>query len=335
MFARTVSDVPAGVPPHPILGRSETIERLRARLPLLAAARRTTLITGATGTGKEVVARGLHGATGSGERPFVPVHCGALPENLAESELFGHTRGAYTGASHARNGLIRSAKGGTLFLDEIDSLTLPLQAKLLRFLESGEVRAVGADSAQRCGDIWVLAATNKDLQQEVKRGAFREDLLYRIDVMRVSIPSLAQRAEDIELLAEHFLDALGSPGLSFSRSARRAMLRHSWPGNVRELKHRVERAALLGQGEVIDAEDLGLASLAPAPVAAAPVASLEEQLWRLVAEEGLSLHDAMALCERCLLSRALVEEQENRSRAAQRLQIHVRTMFKKLAEPGG
>jgi len=303
--------------------------RLRDTVSRIAQARRTTLITGATGTGKEVLARTLHALGRVASQPFVPVHCGALPEQLAEAELFGHTRGAFTGAVQARTGLIRSARGGTLFLDEIDSLTLPMQAKLLRFLEASEVRAVGSDEVTRCGDTWVLAATNKDLHARVMDGTFRDDLLYRLEVIHVRLPELREREDDIELLAEHFLGDTGRRGLVLSPCARRALRAHRWPGNVRELKHRIERAALLVQGTQIEPSDLGLGGIGP--LATRLDENLDEQLWGLVDREGLSLAEAVALCERKLIERALSEEGENRTRAAHRLGIHVRTIFKKLA----
>lgn len=320
-----------------ILGRSDAIDRVRRDLPRIAKARRTTLITGPTGSGKEVVARVLHELGSAGRpAPFVPVHCGAMPEHLAESELFGHTRGAFTGADHARSGLLRSAAGGTLFLDEVDALSLAVQAKLLRFLEDGEVRPVGSDRTERVGRSWVLAASNRDLGQLVARRAFREDLLFRLDFLRVSLPPLADRGHDVLLLAHQFLDELGQGHRELTDAARAALCRHTWPGNVRELKHRVERAALSVDGP-IDASDLGLgvAARAEPPGLGDPAGSLEDLLWNLVEEDGMSLGEAIEHCEHALIHSALRAEDDNRTRAAARLGIHVRTIFKKLSRDVG
>ena len=318
-----------------VLGNSVGIQALLARIPVVARARRTTLIKGPTGAGKEVIASCLHRAahaavSTSGPRPapYVAVHCGALPEQLAEAELFGHTRGAFTGALQARTGLIRSAAGGTLFLDEIDSLQPTVQAKLLRFLESGELRALGSDRVEHA-NVWVIAATNGDLRELVLKGSFREDLMYRLDVMHLDLPPLRIRGSDIELLARHFLTQCAGQALDFTPRAVAALYAHDWPGNVRELKHRVERAALLAEPPLVDAKDL---DLQPAP-ASAPTAApgrMERELWSLIEQDGLSLGEAVAYCERKLIEAALSAEMDNRTRAAQRLGIHVRTIFKKL-----
>ncbi len=310
-----------------LLGHSLEIKALLERLPILAAARRTTLITGPTGSGKEVVASELHRASGRG--PLVNVHCGALPEQLAESELFGHARGAFTGAHSARPGLIRSASGGTLFLDEIDSLSLGVQAKLLRFLETGEYRAVGSDVPERA-EVWVLTATNANLRERIRQGAFREDLLYRIEVMHLRLPALRDREDDITLLAHHFLAQSGTVRHGFTEAAMAALHRHSWPGNVRELRHRVERAAWLSKDVDIGEEDLELGATEPARTAEFVDNHVHRALWELVDRDGLTLTEAVAMCERVLIEGALRAEGDNRTRAAQRLGIHVRTIFKKL-----
>jgi DNA-binding NtrC family response regulator len=295
----------------------------------IARARRTTLISGATGTGKEVVARTLHEMGQDRGVPYVAVHCGALPEQLMDAELFGHTRGAFTGATQARDGILRSAHGGTLFLDEVDSLSLPAQAKLLRFLETGELRTVGADRVERV-QTWVLAATNRDLRQAAMSSQFREDLLYRLEVMHIELPPLRMRGQDIERLAHHFLAAIAGPLRSFSPCALVALRSHDWPGNVRELKHRVERAALLTENSPIRAVDLGLAESTPAQ--GVETADFSDQLWRMVERQGLSLGQAVDLCERAIIEAALRAERDNRTRAAERLRIHVRTIFKKLSD---
>ena len=316
-----------------MIAQSPEMREVLSRLPAIARARKTTLICGPTGSGKEVIARELHDFRGGASGPYVPVHCGALPDQLVEAELFGHTRGAFTGAATARPGLVRSAAGGTLFLDEVDSLTLGTQAKLLRFLETGEYRPVGSDRIDR-SDTWVIAATNRSLEERVALGDFRADLLYRLDVLRIDLPPLRLRTSDLELLALHFLPA--APALTFTPDATAALHAHDWPGNVRELKHRVERAAVLCQGGQIDAALLGLAAShepvpAAVPLAAASGDPLRDQLWSLIADQGLTLPEAVARCEHVLIEAALRAESENRTRAAQRLRIHVRTLFKKLS----
>lgn len=314
--------------PQQILGESPPMRALVSRLGVVARSRRTTLITGPTGSGKEVVASALHAAANPATVPYVVVHCGALPEQLAEAELFGHTRGAFTGATQARPGLIRAARGGTLFLDEVDALSLGVQAKLLRFLETGELRSLGCDVTERA-DVWVLAASNCDLRERVARREFREDLYYRLEVMHLRIPPLRTRGTDVELLARFFLGRVGGVGCEFSGAALEALRRHDWPGNVRELKHRVERAALLAERGVLEAEDLELEAAEAAPVSRGETEV--DALWGLIEREGLSLGEALATCERRLIETALRLENDNRSRAAHRLGIHVRTIFKKLS----
>jgi DNA-binding NtrC family response regulator len=318
-----------------LVGRSPPIKLLKARLPAVARAQRTTLISGPTGAGKDVVARTLHAQSLRRARPFVTIHCAALPDTLVEAEMFGHSRGAFTGATQARAGLIRSAAGGTIFLDEIDSLPAGAQAKLLRFLETGEYRAVGCDRVEH-SDAWVIAATNQDLAERVERGAFRPDLMYRLAVVNLPVPPLAARADDVLTLAEHFLAHAG--GKRLDDDARAALLAHDWPGNVRELKHRVETAALLDDAPMIGVEALGFT--APTASAAAAHASpgnesargttLEDDLWSLIAERGLTLSQAMGHVENLMIRAALRAERDNRTRAANRLGIHVRTIFKKL-----
>ncbi|MCB9761061.1 MAG: sigma-54-dependent Fis family transcriptional regulator [Alphaproteobacteria bacterium] len=305
--------------------------RLKRRLPRVAKAQRTTLIVGETGTGKELVARSLHQLSARRELPFVTVNCGALPDNLVESELFGHVRGAFTGAEQSRHGLVRTASRGTLFLDEVNSLSLRTQARLLRFLETGEYRPVGSDAVER-SEAWIVAATNVDLQAPNRSGGFREDLLHRLQVVRVEVPPLQVRGEDILFLAEHFRDQAGGAGLAFTEGARHAMMAHAWTGNVRELRNRVESAVLLAEGDAIGVEDLGLASVPGlAATSGADDARIEDTLWALVEENGLTLSEAVTLCERILIREALKAEDHNRTRAASRLGIHVRTIFKKLA----
>ena len=315
-----------------LVGDSPPMRALIERIPVVARAGRTTLISGPTGSGKEVVAAALHRARNP-RAPYIAVHCGAIPEQLMEAELFGHTRGAFTGALQPRPGLIKSAAGGTLFLDEIDSLSVPAQAKLLRFLESGECRAVGSDKTEHT-DVWVIAATNKCLATQARQGSFREDLYYRLDVMRLDLPPLCARGRDVEVLAAFFLERI-APSRRFSRAALAAIAAYEWPGNVRELRHRVERAALVAREPTIEPVDMGLGRVEhTATAAAAEPAQVWTELWRMLEEDGLSLSEVMTLCERKLIGQALQAEDNNRTRAARRLGIHVRTIFKKLSQHG-
>ncbi len=329
----SVGTEPAAAPA--LVGCSRRFQELLERLPLVARAQRTTLISGPTGSGKDVIARSLHACSPRRLAPYVTVHCAALPESLVESEMFGHSRGAFTGAVQPRGGLVRSARGGTLFLDEVDSLPASAQAKLLRFLETGEYRAVGSDRVDH-SDAWVIAATNQSLPDRVREGTFRADLMFRLAVVQVPVPALQERPGDIPALAEHFLQQVDT-GKRFDESALAALMSYDWPGNVRELKHRVEAAALLTEAALIDAQALGL----PAGEAAAPqrplaagadpgAAPLEGELWNLLAGSGLTLAQAISECERMLVRAALRAENNNRTRAAGRLGIHVRTIFKKL-----
>jgi two-component system, NtrC family, response regulator AtoC len=314
-----------------IIGESQAMRAVLAKIPPIARARRTTLISGPTGTGKEVIAKALHDNGPTPGTPFVVVHCGAIPDTLAEDELFGHTYGAFTGAREKRAGMLRAASGGTLFLDEVDSLSLKVQANLLRFLENGEFRSVGSDRVERA-QAWVIAATNNDLSESVRKGSFRADLLYRLEVMRVDLPPLRLRGTDVELLAYHFLYQTVGPGRSFTPRAIAALHRYDWPGNVRELKHCIERAALLTSEPFIDVADLGieLPDSAPAPREAP---GLEADLWNLIARDRLSLAEAVSYCEKAIIGAALRAENGNRTRAAERLHIHLRTIFKKLHRP--
>jgi DNA-binding NtrC family response regulator len=219
----------------------------------------TVLIEGESGTGKELVARAIHFNGSRHEGPFVPVHCAALPESLLEAELFGHERGAFTGAVGSRVGRFEAADGGSLFLDELASLTPAIQVKLLRVLEERCVERLGSNRSREV-DFRLIAATNEDLEEKVRKGEFRRDLFFRLSVFAIRLPSLRERAEDIPLLADHFLrrfsEARGRPARCFTQAAHRALVSRPWPGNVRELLNLVETLALVVDGEAIDAEDL-------------------------------------------------------------------------------
>jgi len=294
---------------------------MRAALDLVARVaehKSTVLITGESGTGKEVVARAIHRAGPRAGGPFVAINCAAIPESLLESELFGHARGAFTGASADTMGLFEAADGGTLLLDEIGELPLGLQAKLLRVLQDGEIRRVG-DQRNRRVDARVLAATARDLAAEAKAGRFREDLYYRLNVVAIHLPPLRERPEDIgplsRLFAAQLSRRLGRP-LELAPAALAWAERQPWPGNVRELEHAIERAAVLTDKDVLDVEDLRKGPVAPSPT--------------LGASPG-KLRDASDAAERAAIQSALEAAGGNRRDAAKRLGVSLRTLFYKMA----
>lgn len=242
-----------------ILGRSPAMLAMQETIATVAPTEATVLITGESGTGKELVARALHSGSARADKPMVTVNCAALAENLLESELFGHEKGSFTGADRRREGRFVQANGGTLFLDEIGEMPLPLQAKLLRALQEGEVQRVGSD-APLTVDVRVLAATNRDLREEVARRRFREDLYFRLNVISLEVPPLRDRGEDIPVLAAHFLERFAGRNRKsirgFSPQAVDSLLRYAWPGNVRELENAVERAVILCNGDLITRREL-------------------------------------------------------------------------------
>ena len=244
-----------------IVGSCPPIQQLGKLVAKFARVDSPVMICGESGTGKELVARAIHLASARAQGPFVAVNCGAIPENLLESELFGHVKGAFTGAVQDRSGRAELADGGTLFLDEIGDLPLSHQVKILRFLQERSFERVGSSRSIRV-DVRIVAATHVDLEVAVRAQTFREDLFYRLDVLRVEVPPLRERGEDIELLAEHFLTQAKAKATSvangFSADARLAMRRYRWPGNVRELINRVSKAAILAEGSLITPADLEL-----------------------------------------------------------------------------
>ena len=240
-----------------LIGASDQMVRVKEVVRRAAVATGTVLITGETGTGKELVARAIHAGSARASGPFVPLNCAALTESLLENELFGHARGAFTGAAAPRAGLIEHAAGGTLFLDEIGTMTAPLQAKLLRALESGEVRRIGENESRKV-DVRFVAATNVELRSAVDRGSFRGDLYYRLNVHRVHLPPLRERGDDVAVLVEHFLQRYGaSAGVTTCTPDALAALRsYDFPGNVRELEHIIQRAVAIAPGATIERADL-------------------------------------------------------------------------------
>ena len=243
------------------MGPSSAMQDLCRQIVTVAGARMTVLIEGETGVGKELVARAVHAASPRSDKPFVTVNCGALPRELIEAELFGHTAGAFTGASGSRGGLVKEAAGGTLLLDEVGELPLELQPRLLRFLQEGEVRPVGSDRTTKV-DVRVIAATHRNLRELVDAGEFREDLYFRLRVLPLDVPPLRDRPADIPALAEHFLrDAASKAGRTvrgFEKPALRALMTQPWPGNVRELENRVQRAVVFATGALVTSSDLGM-----------------------------------------------------------------------------
>jgi two-component system response regulator AtoC len=308
-----------------VIGRSAAFKEVLDLAARVAPYPTTVLITGESGTGKEAVARAVHGASPRREAPFVGVNCGAIPENLLESELFGHEKGAFTGAERAREGLFAEAHGGTLFLDEIGELPLPLQVKLLRALQERTIRPVGG-AQEREVDVRVLAATSRDLVQEVEDGRFREDLFYRINVIHLHLPPLRTRPEDIAALAEHFLHRHGSRlGISpqpLSPELVTVLARYSWPGNVRELENVIERGLVLSGGQLTE-EHL------PSHVrTATPQFSLPAD------EDDLSVKRRLPALERELIARALERTRGNRTRASELLDLSTRALTYKIQEYG-
>ena len=335
---RTVSDIasanerPRGL--ERLVGASPAMARVADLLRRAAGTQITVLITGASGTGKEVAARALHEESDRADEPFVALNCGAIPEALIESELFGHEKGAFTGAHSERPGCFEAASGGTLFLDEIGELPRDLQVKLLRVLQEREVVRVGGNRP-RPVDTRVVAATNRDLAGDLRSGAFREDLYYRIAVYPVHMPPLQEREDDVLLLARTFLQQLGRRHgrrvLSLPDSTRQALLQHAWPGNVRELENALERALLLTDGEELTVQTLALRASGPEP--ARPTSGHPTSPTRAKAFEWpRELEDLppLELVERAWLERALELCDGNVREVSRRLGIGRATIARRL-----
>jgi len=266
-----------------IVTRSAKMHEVLRMVDRVAPTESSVLVLGESGTGKELVARAVHERSTRAERPFVPIHCGALPREVLESELFGHEKGAFTGAVNAKPGLIELADGGTLLLDEIGDMEPDSQVKLLRVLETGTFFRVGGTRPRRV-DVRVVAATNRDLAVAMRTGEFRQDLFYRINTITVSLPPLRERPDDIPLLAQHFVETNVTYGVKRLGDRARTLLEsHSWPGNVRELLHAIERAVILAKGDEIEPADLPpeVAGAAAVPVAATATAASLEAMERL------------------------------------------------------
>ncbi|HET7583743.1 MAG TPA: sigma-54 dependent transcriptional regulator [Gemmatimonadaceae bacterium] len=309
-----------------LVGRSRALHAAIEVAHKVARHDSTVLITGESGTGKELVARLIHQSSPRAERPFVAVNCAAIPEALLESELFGHAKGAFTGAVGEKAGLFEEAHGGTIFLDEIGDLPQLLQVKLLRVLQEGEVRRVGA-TAVRTVNVRVVAATNRDLAADVPAGRFRSDLYYRLNVVPIHLPALRERREDIPELALHFLqrfaDRLGFDAGGFSPAALRQLATYDWPGNVRELENAVEQALVLSSGTTIEPSHL------PESVRRGPVSANGSE-----SPDDLSIKRQRESLERTLIRRALDRTRGNRTRAAQLLELSHRALLYKIREYG-
>jgi two-component system response regulator AtoC len=307
-----------------ILAKSQPMVDIFRTISKVAEYKATVLITGESGVGKELVARALHSRSSRRSASFVAVNCGAIPENLLESELFGHKKGAFTDATSDRRGLFEEANGGTLFLDEIGELPLALQVKLLRVLQEETIRRVG-DSKDTKVDVRIVAATHRDLAAEAKAGRFREDLFYRINVLAIAIPPLRSRREDIALLVDHFVarnnGRMGTRIRGLSAEARKLLQEYGWPGNIRELENTIERAMVLAEGDVLEIGDF------PERIREA----LDPVQMQLASGE-LSIKKTNYAIEEILIRRALTKTKGNRTRAAEILEISHRALLYKIKD---
>ena len=311
-----------------LIGRADAFQRMLALVARVAPSRASVLLLGESGTGKELVARAIHEASPRASKPLVAVDCSSLPESLFESELFGHERGAFTGAATARGGLVEAASGGTLFLDEVGDIPLPMQVKLLRLLETGTYRRVGSTEL-RHADIRVVSATHRDLDAMVQDGRFREDLYYRLSTFPIELPPLRERRGDVGLLAPALLERVTAPRrLRLATDALQLLEEQDYPGNVRELRNLLERTALLCDGEVIEAEHVRQAlstgrrpGMRPAAAPPAPAAAMA------------SGSDLRSL-EQAALRETVARHTGSRAELAQRLGISERSLYRKLRELG-
>jgi len=308
-----------------IIGTDPSVRQLIELVERVAPSSAAVAILGESGTGKELVAQAVHTKSARGDKPFIPVNCAAISKELIESELFGHEKGAFTGALNARKGAFEEADGGTLFLDEVGELPVELQAKLLRALESGEIKRVGASRPIHV-DVRIVAATNRDLLQGVRDGRFREDLYYRLCVIPLHLPPLRSRKSDLVALAEHFVRSFSPRGqtVRFTAAALDRLSAHRWPGNVRELRNVVHRALLLRKGPMIDAADLSFDQ------------EINSQSGVAVPEatHGLTLEQMLESLERQIVENSLKRNAHNREKVAKELGVARSTLFKRLKDWG-
>ncbi len=311
------------------IGDSLPMNKVFRIIEKVADSNSTVLILGESGTGKELVAKAIHYHSSRKDKPLIPVNCGAIPEELLESELFGHEKGAFTNAIRTRIGRFEMANGGTIFLDEVAEMSPHLQVKLLRILQEQEFERLGGTKTIRC-DVRILAATNKDLDRLVEEGKFREDLYYRLKVIPVSLPPLRDRKSDIPLLVHHFLENISKnkrkKQMSITKDALKALISYDWPGNVREMENIIERMVILSEGENITGEDL--------PEKIAKKHALETDENGFIPEEGLSLSNAVSDYERQLIIHALEKADWVKNRAAKLLKMNRTTLVEKIKKQG-
>ena len=309
------------------IGQSPAMRRVFELIAKVAETKSTVLITGESGTGKELAARSIHEISPRRDKPFVPINCGAIPVNLLESELFGHVKGAFSGAERPKKGLFEEADGGTLFLDEVSELPLDMQVKILRAIQEEEIRRLG-EAVTRTVDLRVVAATNKDLLEEVKAVRFREDLYYRLNVFQLWLPPLRERIDDIPILAQHFLAQVAAKHelgeKKFSPEAVRALTQQTWSGNVRALRNVIEQAAILSEGTTITSNDL---PFSPAqPTAGGIIISIPEDRLDLKA----ALREVTEQTERIIIEKTLRGHHQNRTKTAEALGISRRALINKI-----
>ena len=311
---------------HNIIGKSEKILEIFEIIEKVARTDSTVIITGETGTGKELIARAIHKCSPRKDRPFVPINCAAIPEQLLESEFFGYEKGAFTGAMRSRMGRIEFSNQGTLFLDEISSMSLELQAKLLRVIQEQEFERIGGLKTIKV-DFRLISATNQDLKEKIKEGTFREDLFYRLNVIPINVPPLRERKSDIPILVNHFLKELREHNKTsvkrFSDKAMERLMQYHWPGNVRELKNLVERLSVLKQQGIIELDDI------PSSMGI-PVIPQMKPLVDINIKKGISFHTQVAEFERRLLLEALEQTSWVKEKAAKLLKLKRTTLIEKM-----
>jgi len=311
---------------HNIIGKSEKILEIFEIIEKVARTDSTVIITGETGTGKELIARAIHKCSPRKDRPFVPINCAAIPEQLLESEFFGYEKGAFTGAMRSRMGRIEFSNQGTLFLDEISSMSLELQAKLLRVIQEQEFERIGGLKTIKV-DFRLISATNQDLKEKIKEGTFREDLFYRLNVIPINVPPLRERKSDIPILVNHFLKELREHNKTsvkrFSDKAMERLMQYHWPGNVRELKNLVERLSVLKQQGIIELDDI------PSSMGI-PVIPQMKPLVDINIKKGISFHTQVAEFEKRLLLEALEQTSWVKEKAAKLLKLKRTTLIEKM-----
>ncbi len=305
-----------------LVGKSAVMQQVFDLIAQVAPRRSTVLIQGESGTGKELVAKAIHASSGRVDASFIAINCGNIPSDLLESELFGHVRGAYTGATHAKKGLFEAADGGTLFLDEVSTISPEIQVKLLRVIQEREFRRLGSLENIQV-DVRIIAATNTDLQAAVRQGTFRDDLYYRLNVIVVKIPPLRERTEDIPLLSKHFIKKYGEEnqreGLILEPAALKILMEYPWPGNVRELENVIERAVVLSLGNSITPDLFPLNLTTPYP-----------EIPNRFAEDSASLKERVGSFEKAIILAALEKTGWNQKKAAQLLSVNATTLSEKL-----